>query len=168
MLRIGRSGVRISARSRDFIFSETAQTHSGAHPPLYSTGNGHISVGYNGRVMKLTSCYHLNVEVKTRWSYTANPSTSSRRGQGNILIWRFSFVRMANQRRCQYPKTSSSYSLVEGREGTMNRKGCRRKRAWPNLKQHLGAYLDEFRRHAISSVQFVVLENSEIKSAHHQ
>lgn len=85
MLRSGRSGIRISARERDFIFSETAQTRSGAHPPLYPTGNGSLSVGLNGRVMKLTSCYHLNVEVNTGWSYTANP-LSLQRGQGNIHI----------------------------------------------------------------------------------
>ena len=44
-LKSRRPGVRIQAGTRDFLFSKTVQTGSGAHPAFYSMGTGVLSQG---------------------------------------------------------------------------------------------------------------------------
>jgi hypothetical protein len=55
----GRSGVRIPAGDREFVFSKTVQIGCMTHPVSYSIAIGVLSRGYNGRDVMLTSHFHL-------------------------------------------------------------------------------------------------------------
>jgi hypothetical protein len=75
-LRDGRSGVRISAGERDFLFSKTIQTASGVYTASYSMGivvfPGGEGLGRSGD-KEVDHVIRSSALVKNECSYTSSP-----------------------------------------------------------------------------------------------
>ena len=64
-LRVGGSGVRISAGVKDFFLQQKVRTDSWTHPDYYSIGTGVISREQNGRDLTLITYLHLAPRLGT-------------------------------------------------------------------------------------------------------
>ena len=74
-LRSLRSGVRIPAEQRNFIFSKMSRPNLGAHPTSHSTCIGILSRGQSGRGVMLTHSPVPTAEVQKESSKTSTLPT---------------------------------------------------------------------------------------------
>jgi len=65
--------VRIPAQARDFLFSKTVQTGSGAHPASYSMGTRVLSRGSGSQGIMLTIHLHLVPRLRMGGAITLLP-----------------------------------------------------------------------------------------------
>jgi hypothetical protein len=64
---IGRSGVRILAEGKMFLFPKTSRQALEAHPTSYTIGTEILSRG-----LKLTTHLYLDPRLKNKWCYTSS------------------------------------------------------------------------------------------------
>jgi hypothetical protein len=101
-LLAGRSAVRTSAEARDFLFSKTVQTGSGAQPASSYRGSLRGVKRPGGEAQHSSPS---SVEVQNEWSHTSTPPHDfmARTGKTLLLLllrWAGHVARMGEERGC--------------------------------------------------------------------